>query len=167
MGGTNGLFVQIYPRNDYSLVRVAQSPHSRGSPHSPASGARGHRPGYAAFKLLACVSSRSDSKLVETFVLHLPLLLDLEKAVVGGVVTHLDIAAPFEPVRDGAPVLAIEQPVLKATLRLGDELDQSHSGGLPEFVEDIGKLGVFGRAVGVDNPPEGGRFPRRRLRVEV
>ena len=44
---------------------------------------------------------------------------------------------------------------------------QGHGVGLAEFVEGVGELGVFGRAVGVDDRPEGGRLPRRRLRVEV
>jgi hypothetical protein len=98
---------------------------------------------------------------------HLPSVFDLEKAVDGGVVTHCSIAAPCEPVRDGAPVLAIEQPVIESTLGLGYQLNQGHGSGPPEFVEDVSKLSVLGRAVGVDNSPEGRRFLRRRLRVEA
>jgi hypothetical protein len=90
---------------------------------------------------------------------HLPSVFDLEKAVDGGVVTHCSIAAPCEPV--------IEQPVIESTLGLGYQLNQGHGSGPPEFVEDVSKLSVLGRAVGVDNSPEGRRFLRRRLRVEA
>jgi hypothetical protein len=69
----------------------------------------------------------------------------------------LDVAAPFQPVRDDAAVLAVPDPQGKLGVRMGRNPRDGDGVGPGEIVENVGEFGVFRCAVRVDDRPEGSR----------
>ena len=69
--------------------------------------------------------------------------------------------------RNHAPALAILEPRPKLGVGGDSNPIERDSGRVSQPIEDIGQLGVFGRAVGVDDVPERWGLRRRRFRVEA
>lgn len=77
------------------------------------------------------------------------------------IIAHRRIAALFKPVGKGAAVIPLLKPRAKATLA------PRSGSGFPHSVEHVSKLGVFRRAVRVDDIPECRCRRWRRLGVEA